>query len=111
MGLLFESEGNNVFSLVSLLIYGFWSHAGPLDLSIQGLTTKEKLSLDFDLTKTCAKFHPKRLTPSVSNPAAKNPPVPEGTKKLSTRFEVSASDSWVRTSDRIDDNFFEWIHF
>jgi hypothetical protein len=35
---------------------------------------RKKLGLDFDLRKTCTKFHPKILTLSVSNLGAKNPP-------------------------------------
>jgi hypothetical protein len=49
--------------------------SASLQVAPEALTTKEKkLGLDFDLTKTCTKFHPKILTLSVSNLGAKNPP-------------------------------------
>jgi hypothetical protein len=46
-----------------------------LQVTLEVLTTKEKkLGLDFDLTKTCAKFHPKIFTLCVSNSGAKKRP-------------------------------------
>jgi hypothetical protein len=50
--------------------------AGALGLSTGGSRgaddQRKKMGLNFDLTKTCAKFHPKILTRSVSNLGAKN---------------------------------------
>jgi hypothetical protein len=39
-----------------------------------GLASGISTGDDFDLRKTCTKFHPKILTLIVSNPGAKNPP-------------------------------------
>jgi hypothetical protein len=50
------------------------SHAGPLSVSTGSSRgaddQRKKLGLDFGLRITCAKFHPKILTLSVSNPGA-----------------------------------------
>jgi hypothetical protein len=56
-----------------ITIFRIRSKWGKVDLCSRGTDDqRKKMGLVFDLTKTCAKFHPKILTLSASNLGAKN---------------------------------------